>query len=131
MRQDSKALLIPINSKKEIFLQDRAGHKPPPWGFFGGSIDEGETAVEAVIRESKEELDIDISKSELIDIGDFPTVFGDLEVQRKIFLWPTEQFEFSVLEGRGGAWLTHEEARIKLTDPEKFDTIWDKIVETV
>lgn len=131
MRQDTKALLIPINPKQEIFLQDREGHKLPPWGFFGGSIEEGETPVAAVIRESKEELDVDILESELIDLGNFSTVFSDIEVDRRIFLWPTDQTEFTVLEGAGGVWLGYEEARAKLTDPERFDTIWDKIVEVI
>jgi predicted alpha/beta hydrolase family esterase len=34
-----KALIVPINSKRQLFIQDRRGHKPPDWGYFGGEIE--------------------------------------------------------------------------------------------
>ncbi len=29
-----KALVIPINQKREIFIQDRRGYKSPDWGVL-------------------------------------------------------------------------------------------------
>jgi len=52
-----KTLIIPVNSQGEIFGQDRTDYKPPPWGFFGGSIETGETHLEAILHETKEELE--------------------------------------------------------------------------
>ena len=58
-----KALLVPVNSKGEVLIQDRSGHKPPPWGYFGGGIEVGETPIVAVIREAKEELDLTLKEN--------------------------------------------------------------------
>jgi len=65
----SAIYLIIKNEKKEILLQRRQGTKL--WcGYLAlpaGHIDKGENAYDAVIREAKEELGIEIS---LDDIGD-------------------------------------------------------------
>ena len=33
-----KALIVPVNSKRQILIQDRRGYKKPDWGYFGGGI---------------------------------------------------------------------------------------------
>lgn len=106
----NKALIVPLNSRKEIYIQDRRGHKPPPWGFFGGGIEEGETPLQAVIRESKEELSIDLIPEDLEYLGKFPTEIARVEIERTFFVYRTEQTEFTVLEGAGGRWVMLEEA---------------------
>lgn len=103
MKMKQKALLIPVNSKGEIFLQDRAGHLPPPWGFFGGGLEEGETPLEAVIRETKEELDINISEDDVEFLAELPPkVIAGVEAVRHLFVYRTDQESFTVLEGAGG-----------------------------
>lgn len=65
----SSVYLIIKNDKNEILLQRRQGTKLWP-GFLAlpaGHIDEGENAYEAVIREAKEELGIEISLNNIID----------------------------------------------------------------
>jgi len=118
-----KALIIPYNSQQEIFLQDRRGHKPPPWGFFGGGVEEGETALQAVIRETKEELDLDLTDTDLVYLGEFPASFYNREVERSIYLYKTDQKEFTVLEGAGGRWVNFEEAKELLHAGDKIDFI--------
>ena len=118
-----KALLIPYNSKGEIFIQDRRGHKPPPWGFFGGGIEVGETSLKAVIRETKEELDLDIAEKDIDYMGEFPTKFNDVETERSLYLYSTEQIEFTVLEGAGGRWVTFAEAKELLHAGDTIDLI--------
>ena len=65
----SSVYLIIRNEKKEILLQRRQGTKL--WSGFlalpAGHIDEGENAYDAVIREAREELGIEISISNIID----------------------------------------------------------------
>ena len=59
---------IIINSKKEILISKRAKHKKfgLMWECSGGSILAGETSLEGIIRELKEELGIEFSKKEAI-----------------------------------------------------------------
>ena len=54
-----------LNSRGEILIQKRNENlkrNPGKWAFTGGVVDSGETSVEGAIRESKEELGIDIAK---------------------------------------------------------------------
>lgn len=65
----SSVYLIIKNDKEEILLQRRQGTKLWP-GFLAlpaGHIDEKENAYEAVIREAKEELGIEISINNIVD----------------------------------------------------------------
>ena len=105
MQESHKSILVARNGKGEFLIQDRAGHKPPAWGFFGGGIDEDETPIQALVRETKEELDIDLVDSDVIELGISETQWGDLLVVRHLFLYQTDQEEFTVLEGAGAHWL--------------------------
>lgn len=65
----SAVYLIIRNQNNEILLQRRKGTKLWP-GFLAlpaGHIDEGENAYDAIVREAKEELGIDISRDNIID----------------------------------------------------------------
>ena len=66
------ALFI-INSKKQVLLQKRSENKklwPNTWDITaGGHVHTGEFGFEAIIRESKEELGIDLNKKDITFIG--------------------------------------------------------------
>lgn len=58
-KTDSVVVILPVVSDKILFqLRDFKKEivLPGQWGFFGGSINEGETPLEAAFREIKEEL---------------------------------------------------------------------------
>ena len=81
---------IIINSKNEILISKRAEHKKfgLMWECSGGSILAGETSLEGIIRELKEELGIEFSKKEAIFLKEIrrdkiPPDFKDLWVFRK------------------------------------------------
>ena len=59
---------IIINAKKEILISKRAPYKKfgLMWEFPGGSILAGETSIDGIIREIREELGIKFSKKEAI-----------------------------------------------------------------
>ena len=59
--------MILINNDNQILLSQRTADKsfPGQWEFPGGKIESSETAHEALIRELKEELGIDIDNSYL------------------------------------------------------------------
>ena len=56
-----------INDKGEILLAQRPAHKslPGSWEFPGGKVEKDESPEQALVREIKEELDIDISAEHL------------------------------------------------------------------
>lgn len=57
------ATLLLLRADGKFLLQHRADNAtraPGMWGFFGGGIEEGETPEQALVRECKEELDIDV-----------------------------------------------------------------------
>ncbi len=64
MNHKTVALILPCNKKLEIILQRRKGFIKKPvevdYGFFGGHLEKGETVKQALGREIKEELSIDI-----------------------------------------------------------------------
>ena len=83
------AVLVPVErTTNRILVQDRRGHKPPPWGFFGGKIEAGETPLEALLREAEEELTLTLRPEELRYVGTFSGRYGDLELTLYTFLWP-------------------------------------------
>ena len=54
------ALVVLINEKGEVLAVSRKDNHED-FGLVGGKVDEGETPVEAAIREAKEETGLDVS----------------------------------------------------------------------
>ena len=59
--------LLIENDKGEFLLQRRSPDKGGKWAGTGGHAKAGQTSLEAVIDETKEELGIDISKENIIN----------------------------------------------------------------
>lgn len=60
--------VVIVNSKNEVLLQKRSKFKrikPGVWGVCGGKIDNGETPLDAGVRETFEEIGANISKENL------------------------------------------------------------------
>ena len=70
--------IILINPKKEILLLHRDNNPniavPNKWSFVGGALEEGETPEEAIIRETKEEIDYDVKDISLFKEYDDPGI---------------------------------------------------------
>ena len=66
---------IIVDNGKIFATQRRYGDFKGGWEFPGGKIEVGETPQEALIREIKEELEVDIKVGDLIDTVeyDYPT----------------------------------------------------------
>ena len=59
-------MLVIRNSKGEFLMQKRAQNKGGDWGVTGGHPKSGETPIEGIITEVKEELGLDFSNENLI-----------------------------------------------------------------
>lgn len=65
-----------INSEKKILIQKRAPQKrlePNLWAMTGGSVIKGESALDTIKRETKEELGIELEVEKAIKIHHYKT----------------------------------------------------------
>ena len=81
---------IILNSKNEILISKRAKHKKLGlmWECNGGCVLSGETSLEGIIRELKEELGLEFSKKEAMFLkeirkDEYPPDFKDLWLFKK------------------------------------------------
>lgn len=115
------ATIIPYfvkNGKIAVFLQKRtkdAKYRPDQFGFFGGGIEAGETPEQAMIREAKEELDIQPENYEFLGRYESDAVINDVFIMQV-----NENFEDTVHvnEGQYGRYFTEDEAK---NEPELSD----------
>ncbi|MDB5371260.1 MAG: 7,8-dihydro-8-oxoguanine-triphosphatase [Roseomonas sp.] len=109
---DAKPVLLVVacalvDSDGRVLLARRPEGKPMAglWEFPGGKIDPGETPEQALIRELKEELDIDVSASCLA-----PFTFASFEAEKFHLLMPLYlcrrwQGTMAAREGQALAWV--------------------------
>lgn len=105
---------IILNSKNEILISKRAEHKEfgLMWECNGGSILAGETSLEGIIRELKEELGIEFFKKEAIFLKEvrrdkIPPNFKDLWLFRRNI--DLKEISFPDGESIDARWVTIEE----------------------
>jgi 8-oxo-dGTP pyrophosphatase MutT (NUDIX family) len=81
------ACLVLYTDKKTIIIQDRINHPDPKgikYGWFGGKAEDGETFEQGLVREAKEELNIDLKKYEFI--GEYSYDRPTYKVTVKLFI---------------------------------------------
>jgi 8-oxo-dGTP diphosphatase len=85
------AVAVIQDKKKRVLITKRASHtlQGGLWEFPGGKLELGETAVEALIREIKEELDLTVQHAEYL------TQFTHVYPARKVTLWVYEVTKFT------------------------------------
>jgi 8-oxo-dGTP pyrophosphatase MutT (NUDIX family) len=122
-RHINNAVLIAYHQASgRILVQDRRGHRPPPWGFFGGGIEQGETPLQAVLREVREELGMSLSENEVSDQGVLTGSGRDLTFRLHPFSWAFDGdlTVFTLGEGSGMELVTPDEmlGRVETGGPD-------------
>ncbi len=95
------------NRKGKILFQlrDGKGRNPNKWSIFGGGINKNELSIDALIREIKEELKIQISKSDIIKHYKIPIInYHIFEVYLK-----SNPKKSDLKEGKDMKFMTREE----------------------
>jgi 8-oxo-dGTP pyrophosphatase MutT (NUDIX family) len=108
------ALIILYDEQKRLLLQHRtwdAERLPGYWAFFGGGIKDGETPLEAVCRETLEELRYKLKTPRLALEQDFE--LGTIEGHMWVYV---DKFEgdksvLELREGQGLGWYSSEETK--------------------
>ncbi len=82
-------VLCLIHNGDDYLLQDRVSDDWKGYALPGGHIEPGESIVDAVIREMKEETGLTVSNPHLCGVKQFPINNG----RYIVFLFETDQFE--------------------------------------
>lgn len=124
------SLIVFYQENWKILFQDRWGISKywEKYGLFWWGVDIGETFQEACLRETKEELNISLSVSDIKLAASFSkklTWYGESE--NHIFIaWYKKEYDdiIQILEGKAGVWWTIEEAKQQVFFNHDYMIFW-------
>ncbi len=113
MKSRDVAVLVLKNDQGKVLLQKRpkdANRFPDSWGLFGGGLKPGESPEDALRREVREELGLQLGHFDLV--SEHPYVLRDLGERGKIYAFEAyfDESELRLYEGQEMAWFRPEEA---------------------
>ena len=97
---------IIIHEDKVFATQRGYGEFKGGWEFPGGKIEEGETPQEALVREIKEELNVEIEVGELLDVVEYD--YPNFHLSLDCFICKIKSGELVLNEHEAAKWLTKE-----------------------
>lgn len=97
---------IIIHEDKIFATQRGYGEFKDGWEFPGGKIEPGETPQEALVREIKEELDIDIEVKNFLETVEYD--YPEFHLSMECFFCTIRSGELILKEHEAAKWLTAE-----------------------
>lgn len=104
-------VLCLIQDGNRVLLQNSVKENWKGYTFPGGHVEAGESFVDAVVREMKEETGLDIFKPRLVGIKQFPITDG----RYIVLLFKTTEFEGTVVSS--------DEGEMEWIDIDRLDEI--------
>lgn len=102
-----KVVAAIIIHENKIFATQRGyGEFKDGWEFPGGKIEPGETPQEALIREIKEELDIEIDVKDFLETVEYD--YPEFHLSMDCFFCTIKSGEVVLKEHEAAKWLTSE-----------------------
>lgn len=96
-----------FDNKSKIFSTARGyGDFKGQWEFPGGKIETGETSQEAIVREIREELDVEIKVGDLIDTIEYD--YPEFHLSMDCFWCVVVNGEIVLKEAEAAKWLCKE-----------------------
>ena len=106
-RKEIKVVAAVIRDENRIFATQRGnGDFKGGWEFPGGKVESGESSQEALVREIKEELEIDIKVGELIETIEYDYPLFHLSMD--CFWVEIISGDLVLVEHQAARWLTKE-----------------------
>ena len=120
-------VLCLLRDGDRYLLQDRAKKDWPGFTLPGGHVEPGESFVDAVIREMKEETGLTIEAPRLCGVKQFPILDGGEEKGRYIvFLFTAERYSGALVSSQEGQMHWVKESDLKSVPlVEDFDDLID------
>ena len=109
--------LCMIYKDDQLLLQNRLKKDWQGYAFPGGHVEEGESFVDSVVREVKEETGLDIENVRLCGIKQFPT---EDSLRYIVVLFKTDKFSGTLRSSQEG-----ENKWVKRQDLDKYDLVVD------
>lgn len=92
------------------FRDDKSEFYPNQWNFPGGACEDGEKTIDAVIREAKEEYDIDLKKSDCISLMSYKLPHRDYSTEVFVCNLDDDQSP-KLIEGGAMKWMELEDIK--------------------